>query len=138
MRGQVIAAQSWPVVGDVAAFRPPRLNFAGVCIFCGVLGCTSVECVRRHEQTWWAPCVECWAGLAGVDGAICRQGCVHGVIDYVSKSEAEQAAREFWALAAVPEGLRNDVLRFPTVREGLAAVEQARVCGSAGVVDRAA
>src|SRR5690606_17372152 len=138
MRGQVNAAGSWPPVGDVAVFRPPRLNFAGVCIFCGVLGCTAVECARRHEQTWWAPCVECWAGLAGIDGVLCGSGCVRGVVDYWSKSEAEAAARKFWALAAVPEGLRNYVLRFPTVAEGLAAVAQAGVYGSAGVVDRAA
>lgn len=128
MQGQVNAVM----------FRPSRLNFAGVCIFCGQVGCAALRCVRRHERTWWAPCAECWAGLAGIDGAICISGCAHGVIVYSSKSAAEEAAREFLALVAVPEALRNDVLRFPTLAEGLAAVQRAQAHGSGEVLGRVA
>lgn len=136
MHGQASAVGSGPFVVDVSVFRPPRLNFAGVCIWCGRVGCASRGCARRHERSWWGPCLECWAGLDGVDGCICSPGCEHGVALYDGQAEAQEAARQFLALVAVPEGLRNFVLRFPTIAEGLAAAQQAHVSGE--VTSRAA
>lgn len=39
--------------------RPPRLSFAGVCIWCERRECRSGQCVRRHELTCWQVCPVC-------------------------------------------------------------------------------
>jgi hypothetical protein len=63
-------------------FRPPRHNYAGHCIMCGLRGCQSSECISDFAHTVWALCDQCngygadpessivcscWGGLTQVD-----------------------------------------------------------------------
>ncbi len=47
---------------NAALFRPLRLNFAQVCIWCAERWCESAECVAKHERSTWAVCEECDGG----------------------------------------------------------------------------
>ncbi|MCP4227907.1 MAG: hypothetical protein GY773_31560 [Actinomycetia bacterium] len=39
--------------------RPPRLNFAGYCIWCDERWCEEAECVERHTHSHWDVCDRC-------------------------------------------------------------------------------
>ncbi|MGW3613756.1 hypothetical protein ACWD6N_28385 [Micromonospora sp. NPDC005163] len=41
------------------SLRPPRCNFAGYCIMCGLRGCQSSECISDFAQTVWMVCDQC-------------------------------------------------------------------------------
>ncbi|GAA1424113.1 hypothetical protein ACFQZ4_26470 [Catellatospora coxensis] len=41
------------------ATRPTRLNFAGVCIYCGTRECESARCVTAHDRSVWQVCPDC-------------------------------------------------------------------------------
>ncbi len=58
-----------------ALFKPLRLNFAQVCIYCGTRWCESARCVQLHDASVWAPCPRC-------DGFVDWVGCTceHGVV----------------------------------------------------------
>lgn len=79
MLAQVIPAR--PVVGRPAAVEvvraPARLNCAGFCMYCDQRWCRSLDCIRRHQGTWWAVCDIC-QGLGSDDvGDPCS--CANGV-----------------------------------------------------------
>jgi hypothetical protein len=59
---------------------PPRCNFAGFCIYCGLHGCTDPACVAEYAASSWAVCPAC-EGRGG-DGisTTCRL-CLHGVTE---------------------------------------------------------
>lgn len=59
----------------VMAKKPGRLNFAGVCLWCGERGCQQARCVELHARSEWMLCDEC----AGFSEAGCM--CVHGVVE---------------------------------------------------------
>src|SRR4051812_16547217 len=42
-----------------ASFRPARLNFAQVCLWCGVRWCESTVCVEMWAEALWGPCDTC-------------------------------------------------------------------------------
>ena len=78
----------------VEAVKPPRLNFAGRCIYCMERDCESPECVAMYEQSRWAVCPEC-DGREGdeASGLECRW-CIFGVVE-VAPLRSEGAA-ERW------------------------------------------
>jgi hypothetical protein len=55
--------------------KPPRLNFAGVCLWCGERGCACRRCDELHARSQWVVCDQC-GGFAEAECA-----CVHGVIE---------------------------------------------------------
>lgn len=60
-----------------AVTRPPRLNFAGVCIWCGERECQSQSCVEAHARSRWMVCDLCHGlGLCG-----CDCDCVFGAVE---------------------------------------------------------
>ncbi len=64
----------------VEVVRPPRLTFAGRCIWCGIQDCQDTECVDLHEVSQWAVCRQCdGTGLAfsGPQGCTCAFGLIH-------------------------------------------------------------
>ena len=63
------------------AEKPMRLNFARVCLWCGVRDCESPRCVGLHERSRWAICDEC----DGYEAGDCT--CVHGVIEMAPRAD---------------------------------------------------
>jgi hypothetical protein len=65
-----------PAIATSAPVRKPdRLNFAGVCLWCGMRDCASARCIKLHARSRWMVCDECQGYAAGD----CL--CVHGVIE---------------------------------------------------------
>jgi hypothetical protein len=65
---------------EAEVLRPPRLTFAGRCVWCGESGCADPECVQLHEVSEWRVCRQCdGTGLAfsGPQGCTCAFGLVH-------------------------------------------------------------
>lgn len=58
--------------------RPPRLTFAGMCIWCGQRGCDASECIAHHLRSQWAVCPECKGTL--IHNADRLSGCVFGLV----------------------------------------------------------
>jgi len=83
-------------------FKPLRLNFAQVCLYCGIRWCQSPECIAIHAQSEWAVCDDC-------DGfgtpATCTS-CTHGVVQLVPGTTAAQANRVLPERPVDPEVLR--------------------------------
>src|SRR5947208_14020240 len=76
--GRVGAAVVAPATADRSpVVRPPRLNFAGVCVWCGEPGCESPQCLEAHARSRWMVCDEC--GGLGLCGCDCD--CVFGVVE---------------------------------------------------------
>ncbi|WP_195121509.1 helix-turn-helix transcriptional regulator [Nocardia otitidiscaviarum] len=48
-----------PAVMAEQSVRPARLSFAGVCIWCNLLGCVDPICVQLHQESRWKPCGHC-------------------------------------------------------------------------------
>jgi hypothetical protein len=63
----------------VVAEKPPRLNFAGVCLHCGERDCEAPECVSWHEQSAWMVCPDCDGQKWSETYEPC--GCVFGVVE---------------------------------------------------------
>ena len=82
-----------------ALFRPLRLNFAQVCIWCGERWCESADCVAKHEQSTWAVCETCSGGALDDVGAACY--CAYGVVE-VSPEYALRRAELFFQSAPEP------------------------------------
>ena len=63
--------------------RPPRLNFAGRCIYCLERDCGSPDCEDLHKRSRWAVCPDC-DGREGdeVTSTSCTS-CVFGVVELV-------------------------------------------------------
>jgi hypothetical protein len=67
-------------------FRPSRLNFAKVCLYCETRWCESPECVTAHAASLWAPCEDC-GGFGRCDN------CVNGVVEVTRAGFAELVGR---------------------------------------------
>lgn len=77
-----------PVASAEREVRPSRLNFAGVCLWCGRRWCASGACVARHEASLWVVCPTCHGFRDRLDDC-----CVYGVVAAGPALMAEQAAR---------------------------------------------
>jgi hypothetical protein len=55
--------------------KPPRLNFADACMWCGERGCQSPRCIGLHARSRWVVCDECGGE------SFCSCTCVFGVIE---------------------------------------------------------
>ncbi len=78
--------------------KPLRLNFAQVCLWCGMRWCQSATCIARHDASVWIVCERCdgFAGMVECDI------CVNGVVEATAQGLAAQAGR---VLAERPEDL---------------------------------
>jgi hypothetical protein len=66
------------------ATRPPRLSFAGVCVWCGERECESPWCIESHARSRWMVCPECGGeALCG-----CECDCVFGVVEAPKREQA--------------------------------------------------
>ena len=61
------------------ASRPPRCNFAGVCLRCDERDCDSAECVAWHEASCWMVCPRCGGRCWSETLEPC--GCMFGVVE---------------------------------------------------------
>jgi hypothetical protein len=76
---------------SAAVFRPLRLNFAQVCIWCERRWCDSAECVAKHEQSLWGVCDVCEGTMELPDTMeSCR--CVFGVVEATPRHAAASVA----------------------------------------------
>ena len=71
-------------------FRPARLNYAQVCIWCGQRWCQSLTCVAEHDASWWSVCQRC----EGLTGGGCDD-CIHGVVPETSAAVAAQVNEQY-------------------------------------------
>jgi hypothetical protein len=71
---------AWPGLGPPPpAVKPPRLNFAHVCLRCERRHCDAPECMRWYARSRWMVCPDC-------DGTSCANGiepcgCLFGVVE---------------------------------------------------------
>jgi hypothetical protein len=74
-----VSAERARWVGQAA--KPPRLNFAGRCIYCLERDCDSLDCEAKYARSRWAVCPDC-DGREGdeVTSVICPL-CVFGVVE---------------------------------------------------------
>jgi hypothetical protein len=61
------------------AVKPPRLNFAGICLHCGERSCEASECVTWHERSRWMVCPDCDGEGWTEPARPC--GCLFGVVE---------------------------------------------------------
>ncbi len=87
---------------SAALFRPLRLNFAQVCIWCGERWCESATCVAKHERSTWAVCETCDGGVLDDVGDACC--CAYGVVEVGAEYAARRA--ELYASSA-PEAVQH-------------------------------
>jgi hypothetical protein len=64
-----------PTEIELVVTKPPRLNFAGVCLWCGERDCERRRCVELHAGSVWVVCDECNGFAAG------ECTCAHGVME---------------------------------------------------------
>ncbi|MFI5535326.1 hypothetical protein ACIA5H_02940 [Nocardia sp. NPDC051900] len=75
-----------PKLTIAAALRPPRLNYAGFCIYCLAAGCSRAGCIAQHAASEWVLCPDC-GGTGYVRGHIdpvcahARCDCWGGLLD---------------------------------------------------------
>ena len=74
------------VVERLEVVKPPRLNFARVCLWCWERDCESPKCIDAHDRSEWTVCDDC----DGFHEEPCY--CVHGVIE-----AARSGAAKAWA-----------------------------------------
>lgn len=81
-----LASDSDTLAALADTFRPPRLNFAKVCLYCETRWCLSSACVTAHAASLWGPCPDC-------DGFGCCSNCLNGVVEMNRASLAEFIGR---------------------------------------------
>lgn len=63
----------------VEAVKPPRLNFARICLYCGDRDCVALGCIELYERSRWMVCPDCdgqeWSETLE------RCGCMFGVVE---------------------------------------------------------
>lgn len=64
--------------GDPVPSKPPRQNFAGVCLWCGAVDCEEDRCVDLWRRSEWMVCPYCEGGLLETPLPC---GCVNGVTE---------------------------------------------------------
>jgi hypothetical protein len=67
------------IVEAVEAIKPPRLNFARLCLRCDERDCQSPTCVAWHEASCWMVCPDCGGLCWTEDYKPC--GCMFGVVE---------------------------------------------------------
>jgi hypothetical protein len=75
--------------GTAGTYKPFRLNFAQVCMYCGTRWCESLACVEMHAGSLWAPCPDCDGFGTTID---CFK-CSHGVVEVDEAGIAELSDR---------------------------------------------
>lgn len=68
-----------PLSGAAECVKPPRLNFARICLRCDERDCEAAECIAWHTASCWAVCPDC--GGLGWSETLEPCGCVFGVIE---------------------------------------------------------
>lgn len=63
----------------VEAIKPPRLNFARICLRCDDRDCRSSECAEWYERSAWMVCPDC-DGI-GWSETLEPCGCMFGVVE---------------------------------------------------------
>lgn len=58
--------------------RPPRITFAGVCIYCEQRDCVSQHCEQVHQRTRWDTCPDC-DGIGVAPHGACH--CAYGLAE---------------------------------------------------------
>ena len=66
-------------VEGVEAIKPPRLNFARLCLRCDERDCRSLKCIAWHEASCWMVCPDCDGLCWTEDYKPC--GCMFGVVE---------------------------------------------------------
>jgi hypothetical protein len=87
------AASSVPApVERIEAIKPPRLNFARLCLHCGERDCESPACVGWHEQSAWMVCPDC-EGEEWTE-TLHPCGCMFGVVEAwpAARADADRLA----------------------------------------------
>jgi hypothetical protein len=74
-----VIESSAPRAGEVV--KPPRWNFAGLCLCCDAPGCEAPQCIAWHAASYWMVCPEC-DGLCWLEGCV-PCGCTLGVVEAV-------------------------------------------------------
>lgn len=69
-----LASDSVTLAALADMFRPSRLNFAKVCLYCETRWCASLACQKTHAASVWGPCSDC-------DGFGCCSACLNGVVE---------------------------------------------------------
>lgn len=70
---------AWPGCGPPPpAIKPPRHNFAGLCLRCDQRECESSECIAWHAESAWMVCPDC-DGIGWKEIEPC--GCFFGVVE---------------------------------------------------------
>jgi hypothetical protein len=64
---------------SVEAIKPPRLNFARICLYCGERDCLAARCIGLHERSRWMVCPDCGGQEWSETLEAC--GCTFGVIE---------------------------------------------------------
>ncbi|MEV0466223.1 hypothetical protein AB0I30_33860 [Nocardia tengchongensis] len=49
----------FPAPAHATELRPPRLTFAGCCLWCGDRECVKPDCIGLHEISEWMVCSHC-------------------------------------------------------------------------------
>src|SRR2546423_181920 len=84
-----VAASTTVPAALAAVLKPPRVNFAQVCMWCGRRWCQSPTCVANHAATLWMVCIRC-DGFGAVTGCSL---CINGVIEATEAGVRAQADR---------------------------------------------
>lgn len=65
--------------------RPPRVNFAGHCVYCGELDCLRIRCLGHHLRADWQVCRHCDG--SGFDTSKERLCTCYGGLEDMANSE---------------------------------------------------
>lgn len=102
--------------------RPPRLNFAQVCLYCDVRWCDSPSCVAMHERSVWRVCARC-DGFAWITPAE-HCTCLNGLEEATPEMAEESAGRLFpdrpaWHFDHDEDDDEGDVVPVPVASFGI-------------------
>jgi hypothetical protein len=73
-----------------AAVKPPRLNFARICLYCGERDCAASRCIEFYERSRWMVCPDGdgqeWSELLE------PCGCMFGVVEAAPDSDRRESS----------------------------------------------
>ncbi|SCF37093.1 hypothetical protein GA0070216_111178 [Micromonospora matsumotoense] len=96
----VLASDSDTLTALADMFRPPRLNFAKVCLYCETRFCVSSACVKVHAVSVWGPCPDC----DGFGSCTCLNGVVEmdraGLAEFIGRTLPQRRAAAEFAVVA--------------------------------------
>jgi hypothetical protein len=76
------------VSAPAEAIKPPRLNFARICLYCDGRDCESPQCIALYEASYWAVCPECRGLCWSETYEPC--GCMFGVVEAWPPTKADR------------------------------------------------